>query len=73
MKILVGVNSDGHFKKVGVFSLRKDGSMSLPSKLHGSLASYFIRSGERFLKDEVAANFVDYQAGTSPTYRISRI
>uniref|UniRef100_A0A6M3LPK6 Uncharacterized protein n=1 Tax=viral metagenome TaxID=1070528 RepID=A0A6M3LPK6_9ZZZZ len=74
MKILVAREFDtNRFEKVGVFSVRMDGTMSLPMRYNGTMEAHFIRAGARHLLDESAAQSVDLRFGSSPTWRIHRI
>jgi len=73
MKILVATEfAPGRFSKVGVYHFRKDGTGELPMKHNGRVTGFFIRQGARNLAINPAINWVDYQFGTSPVYRISR-
>ena len=71
MKVLFAQNIDGRFQKVGVYHVRKDGTVSLPSKFNGQIEGRFIRDGARHLAEESGVNWIEFQFGSSPTYRVS--
>lgn len=71
VKLLRNVN--GNFETVlTVHRVRKDGGFSLPEKWMGSIESYCVRTGAKFLVAESAARDVDYEFG-SLKFRVSRI
>ena len=74
MRILIAARDadTGSFHRISTYRTRKVGGLILPAKYHGTLLGGFIRSGSRFLAGDSAANWVDYQFGSSPVYRISR-
>ena len=73
MRIIVAKNIEGRWQKVGTYRARKDGSVSLPLKFNGQIEGRFIRQGARRLAENIAIESIDYQFGTSPTYRVCRI
>ena len=78
MRALVGMKVEHGYKKVGVYRVRKNGSVVLPAKFHGkaTVESTLFRAGVRTcfnLSKDAPVNFVEVQYGSSPTYRISLI
>lgn len=75
MRILIANDQAqaNHFQRVAVFTVRKNGTLSLPRKYCGTLESAFIRQGAKKLTEESAVNFIDYRFGSSPTWRVSRV
>ena len=74
MKVLVAKNTnDNGFQKVGVYNVRLNGTVSLPMKFNGQLEGRFIRDGAKALTNNSAINYLDFQFGTSPTYRVCRM
>lgn len=71
MRILVAEKIDNKWQRIGIYYVRKDKTISLPLKYNGSLLSYFIKQAVKVLDNNI--NYMDYQYGSSPEYRIALI
>ena len=73
MKCLIAAKTiDGSFHRVGVYSIRKDGSMSLPMKFNGQIEGHLIRAAARTIVADDAVVSVDSKYG-NVSLRISRM
>ena len=73
MKCLIASKSiDGSFHRVGVYSVRKDGSMSLPMKFNGQVMGRLIRAAANTIVADDAIVSVDSEYG-NVSLRVSRI